>query len=71
MCFLGNESERESFKRWLKIFDTFPEGMAIVKDDGNIMYSNKALAQLLEYKPQNDGESNNYSQVGVKSDPYL
>jgi len=48
MSFLGRESSEKSFTRWLKIFDTFPEGMAIVKDDGNIMYSNKSLARLLE-----------------------
>ena len=30
------------------MFDTFPEGIAIVKDDGNIMYSNDSLARLFE-----------------------
>ena len=47
--FIGKESYEKSFSRWLKIFDTFPEGMAIFRDDGSIMYSNKALVRLLEY----------------------
>ena len=58
-----------SFSRWLKIFDTFPEGMAIVKDDGSIMYSNNSLAKLLEYETQPNVSASHYSQVGVKSDP--
>ena len=70
MSFLGRESYEKSFNRWLKVFDTFPEGMAIVKDDGSIMYSNNSLAELLEYKTlPNSSSSKAYSQVGVKSDP--
>ena len=43
--------------------------MAMVKDDGSIMYSNKALAKLLEYETLPDNQKSQYSQVGVKSDP--
>ena len=46
--FMGKESYDRSFHRWLQVFDTFPEGIAIVKDDGSIMYSNDSLAKLLE-----------------------
>jgi PAS domain-containing protein len=70
MTFLGRESSEKSFTRWLKIFDTFPEGMAIVKDDGSIMYSNKSLARLLESESQPNVTSN-YSTVGVQSDHSL
>ena len=47
--FLGKESYEKSFSRWLQIFDTFPEGMAIFREDGSLMYSNDALAKLFEY----------------------
>lgn len=43
--------------------------MAIVKDDGNIMYSNNSLAKLLDYETMPNVSSSHYSQVGVKSDP--
>ena len=42
--------------------------MAIVKDDGSIMYSNNSLAKLLEYETQPNVSASHYSQVGVKSD---
>ena len=54
LTFLGQDSYENSFNRWLQIFDTFPEGMAIVKDDGDIMYSNKSLAKLLDYGSSSD-----------------
>jgi len=71
MTFLGRESSEKSFTRWLKIFDTFPEGMAIVKDDGSIMYSNRSLARLLECDSQPNVNASNFSTVGIKSDHSL
>ena len=72
LAFLGRETSEKSFTRWLRIFDTFPEGMAILKDDGSIMYSNQSLTRLLEYENGQQGgdkDSKNYSKVGVKDDP--
>ena len=71
MSFIGRESNEKSFSRWLKIFDTFPEGMAIVRDDGSIMYSNHSLAKLLECETQPSATAGQYSQIGVKFDPSL
>ena len=68
MSFIGRESYEKSFSRWLKIFDTFPEGMAILKDDGTIMYSNDSLARLLDCEVLPKTATNSYSQVGVKTD---
>jgi len=45
--------------------------MAIVKDDGNIMYSNKSLARLLEQDQQTNTSASNFSSVGVKTDVSL
>ena len=47
-CFLGRENFDQSFARWFKIFETFPEGVAMIKDDGTISYSNPSLARLLD-----------------------
>lgn len=66
--FIGRESYEKSFYRWLSIFDTFPEGMAIVKDDGSIMYSNDSLARLFECDALPKTKTTNFSQVGIKSD---
>ena len=68
MSFIGYQSYEKSFNRWLKIFDTFPEGMAILKDDGTIMYSNDSLAKLLDCDFLPSTAQNNFSTVAVKSD---
>lgn len=39
-----------SFAKWLKIFDTFPEGLALVKE-GNIEFSNRSMYSLLGGDP--------------------
>lgn len=46
-AFLGKESSEKAFYRWLKIFETFPEGLALVRN-GYIMYANKSLSKLFE-----------------------
>lgn len=45
--FLGRESTDRAFHRWLKIFETFPEGIALVREN-YIVYSNRSLKNLLE-----------------------
>ena len=60
--FLGKESYEKSFNRWLKIFETFPEGIAMVRNDDNVMYANSSLKKLLDLEgydeakqPKSDG----------------
>lgn len=48
-AFLGRETGEKTFHRWLKIFDTFPEGLALIKG-GDIVYSNRSLFKLFELK---------------------
>jgi hypothetical protein len=45
--FLGREAGKQVFFKWLRIFDTFPEGMALIRD-GEIVYANESLSKLLE-----------------------
>ena len=53
-CFLGKENYDKSFHRWLKIFETFPEGVAVIREDGTIQYANKSLNRLLDIDGQGD-----------------
>jgi len=67
--YLGKESYEKSFNRWLKIFETFPEGIAMIRNTEAIMYANSALKKLLD---GDDGPSeperlnDQYSDVGVR-----
>ena len=45
--FLGRESSDKAFHRWLKIFETFPEGVALIRN-GVILYANNSLKHILE-----------------------
>lgn len=45
--FLGREASQQVFFKWLKIFDTFPEGLALIRG-GEIVYANESLSKLLE-----------------------
>lgn len=47
--FLGRLAGQKNFHRWLKVFDTFPEGFALVKG-ADIVYSNHAFPRLMEIK---------------------
>jgi len=51
-AFLGRETGHKTFYRWLKIFDTFPEGLALIKG-GDILYSNHSLVKMFELKDYN------------------
>jgi hypothetical protein len=45
--FLGRESSEKAFHRWLKIFETFPEGIALVRNN-YVLYANNSLKHILE-----------------------
>ena len=45
--FLGREASQQVFFKWLKIFDTFPEGLMLVRGS-DIVYANESLSKLLE-----------------------
>jgi len=44
---MGRESSEKAFHRWMKIFETFPEGIALVRNN-YIMYANRASKHILE-----------------------
>lgn len=46
-AFIGSESSDKAFYKWLKIFETFPEGIALVRNN-YILYSNRSLKNILE-----------------------
>jgi hypothetical protein len=46
-AFTGAESSDKAFYKWLRIFETFPEGIALVRNN-YILYANKALKGILE-----------------------
>ena len=68
MNFIGHEHSEKSFHRWLQLFDTFPEGIAIVKDDGSIMYSNNSLARLFECDVLPKMNASHFAKVGISDD---
>lgn len=46
-AFMGRESPEKAFHRWMKIFETFPEGIALIRG-GSLLYANRALKQILD-----------------------
>jgi hypothetical protein len=46
-AYVGSESSDKAFYKWLKIFETFPEGIALIRNN-YILYTNKALKSILE-----------------------
>jgi hypothetical protein len=46
-AYIGAESSDKAFYKWLKIFETFPEGIALVRNN-YILYSNRSLKNILE-----------------------
>ena len=44
--FMGRESSEKAFHRWMKIFETFPEGIALIRG-GYVLYANRALKYIL------------------------
>jgi hypothetical protein len=51
-AFVGAESSDKAFYKWLKIFETFPEGIALVRNN-YILYSNKSLKHILDINADN------------------
>lgn len=45
--YIGTESSDKAFYKWLKIFETFPEGIALIRNN-YILYANKSLKHILE-----------------------
>jgi len=45
--FTGSESSDKAFYKWLRIFETFPEGIALIRNN-YILYANKSLKGILE-----------------------
>ena len=43
---MGRESSEKAFHRWMKIFETFPEGIALVRNN-YILYANRAVKFIL------------------------
>lgn len=52
-AFIGSITEDILFKRWLKLFEAFPEGLAFIRDN-QIMFANSSLGELLNLKDQKD-----------------
>jgi len=57
-AFLGQQTSEKAFYRWLKIFETFPEGLALIRR-GQILYANRSFSSMFEF--------NNYESI---KDPY-
>lgn len=57
--FVGTMSEELLFKRWLKVFETFPEGLAFVRN-GQILYANDSIADLLRLETKLSDENASY-----------
>ena len=47
--FIGKDTSERTFYRWLKIFETFPEGLALIRNNF-ILYANKSLPAILDFK---------------------
>mmetsp|Transcript_30724 Transcript_30724/g.47116 ORF Transcript_30724/g.47116 Transcript_30724/m.47116 type:complete len:106 (+) Transcript_30724:679-996(+) len=43
---MGKESSEKAFHRWMKIFETFPEGIALIRNK-YLLYANRALKHTL------------------------
>ena len=48
-AFLGMQTQDKAFYRWLKIFETFPEGLALIRR-GQILYANRSFSGMFEMK---------------------
>ncbi len=44
--FMGRESSEKAFHRWMKIFETFPEGIALIRNN-YVLYANRSLKFIL------------------------
>jgi hypothetical protein len=60
--FLGRDCYQKSFKHWLKIFDTFTEGVAVLANDGSIVYSNSSIRKHLQFDQLNENHTSTVTQ---------
>jgi len=51
--FLGRDTSEKAFHRWMKIFETFPEGIAFIRND-YILSGNKALQYIVGINRSNE-----------------
>ena len=54
--FMGRERPEKAFHRWMKIFETFPEGIALIRHN-KILYANRSLKFILNVGLDNFSES--------------
>ena len=54
--FMGRESPEKAFHRWMKIFETFPEGIALIRHN-KILYANRSLKFILNVGLEISAES--------------
>lgn len=47
-AFQGQQTSENAFYRWLKIFETFPEGLALVRRN-QVLYANRSFSGMFEY----------------------
>ena len=46
-AFMGQQTSEKAFYRWLKIFETFPEGLALIRRQ-QILYANRSFSSMFE-----------------------
>lgn len=56
IAFLSGQQAEGSFNRWLKTFDSFPEGVALLRGE-EIIYSNSALKRQFNLEATRGKES--------------
>ena len=40
LAFMSRQSNENSFNRWLRVFESFPEGIALIRHDEEVVYTN-------------------------------
>ena len=80
-AFMGQQTSEKAFYRWLKIFETFPEGLALVRRN-QILYANRSFSGMFEMTdyesskdPYNDKlhhmlQTTEVSRLGKEDDTY-
>jgi len=62
--FMGRETSEKAFHRWMKIFETFPEGIALIRNN-YILCGNKALSYILNVGMNRNEEDPLYNMLKV------
>ena len=60
--FMGRESSEKAFHRWMKIFETFPEGIALIRNN-YVLFANKSLKTILNAGPERMNEDDPYLEM--------